>query len=223
VTVTPHEPISGRSAGFTLVEVLAGLAIGAFLLVGIYSAFSFGARTKARLVQVSTHLDHSQLFIEGLSSELRCCVSFAPGRFEGSKDALSFRGFVPDDLMNTADTHSGVSGEAVISPIVDFEYDSDNGKGVRKRVFNLKSTRIDSTTFDIQGNRVVFSYLAGEGPADEWLDDWDDAESLPVAVRVQFLPEGADRGGRLEPDYEYLVLLSPLPIGEPAGEGRDQE
>lgn len=205
-----------HAAGFTLLEVLAALALLSLLLLGVYS----GVRSATHTVQAGTlkieQLDEVRSAQMFLRRELEQAMAQAIARddsgnniyFIGSSDEMRFVAPMPDYL--------GVSGPQIVD--IKIVSGGDHGKqlvaslavlppdGSKPKPLGDPQVLVDGVT---DGS---FSYrgINQQGQATDWQSDWQDPGFMPNLVSIKLTL----RSGR-----EWPQLSAPLRVNASAVQG----
>ncbi len=185
-----------RQAGFSLMEVLAALALLALLLVGVYS----GVRTATRSVNGGTarieRLDRVRSAQQFLRRELAQAMAQPLGR-DARGDAIYFRG-EPHKLQFVAPL-PGYLGK--LGPQMQTLELVDNDKGGKRLQIRFETpsangdsqapdTAVSDTPAQVLLDDVTearFSYRGrdAQGQVGPWQASWADGRRLPSLVRIQ--------------------------------------
>ena len=202
-----------RSRGFTLLEILLALALLALVMLGVWGAMASATRiahsadaVMARSESVRTVQQFLRRYVSAAQLQPYLAEGDARARmFEG--DATSMRYVAPLPMQSghaglyvqtirlTRNASGGASLELVYQPY------SDDTPQAGDAVTHLLLA-------DLQGGQ--FQYLAAaafDKPA-AWRDDWQAANGLPLAVRIQ-----------LDPAWRVRVAFPEMVIPLHAGEG----
>jgi general secretion pathway protein J len=193
-----------RDRGFTLVEMLLALSIGAAMLVimfgGIRAALAAWGRGEARAIALEHGRSLAQVLgraVAGTFPYRRTATEGAPTQimFDGQPDRLTFVTVSPatPPLGDIAFTAMSVSRD-------------DQGLAVRQMALpNLEPLgRVQPVLIDSTVTAVRFRYLASGG--DAWKDRWDMSteQSLPRAVEIRLATRVGSR------DLEQTPLVVPV-------------
>lgn len=212
-----------RLRGFTLIEVLIAIVIGALVITSAYGSFSVGIKTRKRLSTLSEYLRERREFLDQVSRELRSAISFEPGSISGDGRRIQFHAFLPRELVELRRWSVGNENTlAILSPVITIEYSiatNDAETSIIKKVNNLRGASIESRTFDLHLADFSISYREDIG-AGSWLGEWLDRTDFPGAIKLvlKSAEAGSDRGTEA---VEKIVVLPPGRRGdskEAAGE-----
>ena len=198
-----------RDRGFTLVEMLLALSIGAAMLVimfgGIRAALAAWGRGEARAIALEHGRSLAQVLgraVAGTFPYRRTATEGAPAQimFDGQPDRLTFVTVSPatPPTSDIAFTAMSVSRD-------------DQGLALRQMALpNLEPLgRVQPVLIDSTVTAVRFRYLASGG--DAWKDRWDMSteQSLPRAVEIRLATRVGSR------DVEQTPLVVPVRVLKP--------
>lgn len=193
-----------RHAGFSLIEVLAALALLGLLLVGVYS----GIRTATHSVHAGSaaieRLDAIRSAQQFLRRELAQAMAQPIGR-AANGDAIYFKGD-PHEMRYVAPL-PGYLGK--LGPQLQILKLVDNGKGgLRLELSFAKLPSGNQPAQPVGSPQVLlddvreggFGYRGRDpqGHPVDWADHWSDGRRLPVLVRVELKLGGIDHWPQLE-------------------------
>jgi general secretion pathway protein J len=176
--------------GFSLMEVLAALALLAILLLGVYSGVRSTTLSTSRGSAVIARLDEVRAAREFFRRQLASATALPwktreggmPVVFEGDSEHLRFVSALPGYL--------GKLGPQVIE--VRLAEDEHHGHALEARFAPLPGSQVTVTegAHDVLLTRVSAVRLryAARGSS-EWHDGWNDPLSLPGAVEISVVPE----------------------------------
>lgn len=180
--------------GFSLMEVLAALALLAILLIGVYSGVRSTTLSVSHGSSVIARLDEVRGAREFLRRQLSSATALpwklrsenVPVVFEGEGRYLRFVSTLPGYL--------GRLGPQVIE--IALADDENDSHALEARLAPLPGTQSNVTT-DAQEVLLsrVRSFRVRYAPrgTSAWQDDWKDSMALPGAVEITVVPEeGSD-------------------------------
>lgn len=204
-----------RTAGFSLMEVLAALALLALLLVGVYS----GVRTATHSVNGGSaaieQLDRVRSAQQFLRRELAQAMAQPLGR-DTRGENIYFKGG-PHEIQYVAPL-PGYLGK--LGPQVQILELVDNGKGGQRLQVRFAEPAPNGGAPASVGKPEVlledvregdFSYRGRDarGQVGEWQATWPDGRRLPTLVRIQL---------RLDGRGYWPQLLAPLRVDPTANQ-----
>lgn len=175
----------GRTVGFTLIEVLVGMTVAAVALAAGFAALSFvqdrAGQAEAAMVPAISGAATRALLSEWLAG----ARMQAPGRgdrFQGLDSDASETG--SDELIvpTTARTPLSV-GTTVVRLYIDRE-DSTAELGLVAELTERPGDLPERLELLGQASDMELRYLPDVADATEWLDEWVDSRSLPLAVEI---------------------------------------
>ena len=183
----------GRSAGFTLLEVVLALTIFALMGATLYGAFSLGHSAVEKTEANSTRNQKQRAAIELLGSYIR---SAFPYKESAQDPAIYFSG--ESDSVTFVSAYSQAMGGRGMAKIYLGKEEYGEGRTALK-VEETTPVRINSDVLApgaaqgllIQADMrdLRFAYLDPQAEDDKWEDRWDGRERrmLPRAVGMYFL------------------------------------
>ncbi len=190
--------------GFTLLEVMLGLAITAAIMVILLAALRMGYRSQEKGLERIELAQRMRIVSDRLSWMLGGAY---PYRYQDPDDEketiLLFRGSESSvEFITTAvDEYSGSIADTAGMKFVRIFVDSDGLKAA-ERVFFMGASEESSFleeefVFAPRVEEVSFEYMDvdEETGTTEWISDWDteDKDYLPAVVRVRFSINHKDR------------------------------
>lgn len=193
-----------RSAGFSLMEVLAALALLALLLVGVYS----GIRTATHSVRSGSasieRLDQIRSAQQFLRRELAQAMAQPIAR-DDKGDAIYFKGSARE--MQYVAPLPGYLGK--LGPQLQQLQLVDDGAGGLRLELRLALLPPDGTPPQALGEpQVLFDHIREgsfqyrgadpDGAALPWAGEWSSDRSLPQLVRIELQPQDRASWPRLD-------------------------
>jgi general secretion pathway protein J len=198
-----------RARGFTLIEILLALSIGAALLVIMFGGVRVGLAAWGRGEARAMALEHSRSLAQVLGGAVAGTYPYRASPVEGAPVSIIFDG-QPDRLTFVTVSPSIPAPVPIAFTAVSVSRD-DQGLAVRQLALpNLDPLdRVAPVLVDSTVIAVRFRYL-GEDP-EAWKDRWDmSAEnSLPRAVEILVTTAVGNRG------VEQPLLVVPVRVLTP--------
>ncbi|KRE94890.1 general secretion pathway protein GspJ [Frateuria sp. Soil773] len=205
-----------RSAGFSLMEVLAALALLALLLVGVYS----GVRTATHSVRSGSaaveRLDQIRSAQQFLRRELAQAMAQPIARGDNG-DAIYFKGEAHE--MQYVAPLPGYLGK--LGPQLQTLRLVDNGHGGQRLELSFaalpagdqpaKPGKPEVLLDDVRQGSFGYRGLDAQGQPMDWQAGWSDGRRLPALVRIDLQLANTDRWPRLE---------APLRVDATANQGQ---
>jgi len=204
-----------KRLAFTILEILVALSMLALILTAVYGSYTAATTSVVRCKPKSILEQRARLFLQRITSELRCCYA---GRSNESSESLSKRRpgkeIVQQEeppLFASKDVSSGQTflqfvTSAVISrqnhnvgglAIVSYRLDKSGTtllRSERRYVDRFENDDNDSNWLPVFANvkTIMFEYFKGK----KWQQEWDsnDMPGLPQAVRISLVLETEDTG-----------------------------
>lgn len=209
-----------RARGFSLIELMIGLALLGVLMVLVYSALRIGIRAwdtgDARVAEAS----HQRIVQSFLRRELS---QVFPVRWRGiAESKIAFEG-TKSDLKFVTTLNLGAGSRDGGLQWAHLYLASDEENGERKQSLFLKRESFDLMAKDWEGladakptrlvrgiTEIALSYYGAEndGIDPKWSDDWNFAQRIPQLIKITMKTDH----GRDVPD-----LVVALRVGEEAG------
>ncbi len=192
----PHSRCASRAGGFTLLEVLAALALLALLLVGVYS----GIRTASHSVRAGTaaveRLDAVRSAQQFLRSELAQAMTAQLAKNPDNDEPIFFKGDARS--MSFVAPLPGYLGK--LGPQAQMLELVDNGKGGQRLQVRfallppsgepLPAGPPQVLLEDVREGRFQYRGLDARGRVGPWRADWPGGDHLPQLVRIDLkLPD----------------------------------
>lgn len=179
-----------RDRGFSLLELLLVLFLAPVVFMAVYSNFVTGVRLWQRLQRPVAEED-TAIFLSKARTDFRNMRRYAATPFSGDGQEVIFAGGV--------EALPVLGGERGLGT-VRYSYDPAVHGIVRERAdFSRVYERRDGEREVVLRGVRSFSvrYLVLEPPSSdyEWVEEYrpEKADSLPVAVRLSYEPDGSDR------------------------------
>ena len=173
-----------RSSGFTLIEILLALSIGAALLVVMFGGVRVGLAAWGRGEARAMALEHGRSLAQVLGGAVAGTYPYRASPVEGAPVSIIFDG-QPDRLTFVTVSPSIPAPVPIAFTAMSVSRD-DQGLAVRQLALpNLEPLdRVAPVLVDSTVIAVRFRYL-GEDP-EAWKDRWDmtKEDSLPRAVEI---------------------------------------
>ena len=201
------------ASAYTLVEILAVLAIFVMAAVAVTSAAAGALRVYARAREYSGAQTDLLLAIERFERDLRNAFVFEGIGFDGDRNSFSFPGIIRPRQREGQEPMPAVPGR------VAYSLDPDGHRLVLYRTpyWDLpdaagRPDAADALPLAEQVAGVVFSYYYYDPEVERnvWLDQWRRAQGVPLAVRIQ-LKSPAD-GSEQAMDLQRTIFI---PIAAP--------
>jgi prepilin-type N-terminal cleavage/methylation domain-containing protein len=167
--------MTGRAAGFTLVELLVALTVGAAVVLLAHRTFAVAGDLAGRVAAVRQIHDRDmnarRFLVQALGS---LEVGRSPnGGFRGLMDDVSFAAWLPapDDTVRRHRVRVAATSEGVVALIAPLR-----ANGV---------TAPDTLRLFPGAHDVRFDYLLDFGADAAWVREWQSPVSAPLAVRLR--------------------------------------
>ncbi|MBI4845562.1 MAG: prepilin-type N-terminal cleavage/methylation domain-containing protein [Candidatus Omnitrophica bacterium] len=164
-------------AGFTLLELLIGIAIFAVVAASVYTSFYLGVKTWRHEETRDEGLQQAMLALETMALRLRCAFVSADNekiKFKGSNEQIDF---------------FTVNAEGDIENLIFFLEPRDSGQGYSLRQSSKKYIYLnDENPPEIEViNSFVKNFKVSYFNAKEqlWLEDWPEELKLPEQVKIE--------------------------------------
>ncbi len=215
-----------RQNGFTIVEVLIALAIGAIVMTALYWAYTAVVGSMGKSRQVSDLYQTARVVLSNIRREISGAYQplFAEDvlLFEG-RDERS-RGMENDSLNLVSTTCQRGAEEEVGYDSFELGYylgeGGDRGYLKMRRLpfYNLEEPFTEGEELTLAENvrSLDFKYFDGE----EWLEEWnpDEEDYLPLAVKITI-----GVGGKDDPNPRRFSTTAYLPMGGNREEEAEEE
>ena len=165
--------------GFTLLEVLLGVSILAFIGVAAYTALSGGLRSWQRAEEVSVNLQTGRALIDGLGQLLRSSYKSPLGSeiysFKGDEESVSF--VTASSCFRLNQEESFLLRRISVS--------------LEDGVLNLKQSNPlseeESAAKALSEDLKKISFRYYDSGAEDWIEEWDSSENLPSQVEIKLI------------------------------------
>lgn len=161
-----------RSAGFTLIEVMAALAIGAAVVLAAHAAFG-GAADAARALEDRRATHDADMAGRAAVVRLIASLDLAgpdPAGFDGSADSVRFTAWVREPTGRFAwyRIAIGRDEDRLVATAAD-----------------RRGTRLVTRTLASRVATARFDYLLEVGADERWVAGWRSPVSAPAAIRLR--------------------------------------
>jgi len=216
-----------RQGGFTIVEVLVALAIGAIILTALYWAYTAVVGTMGNCRQVSDTYQTARVVLSNLRREISGAYQplFAEDvlLFEGKEEWS--RGLANDSLNLVSTTCQRGAEKKIGYDSFELSYyleeGEDEGYLMMRRLpfYNLEEPFTEGEELTLAENvrSLDFKFFDGE----EWKEEWnpDEEDYLPLAIRITI-----GVGGKDDRNPRRFSTTAYLPMGgNPEEEAEEEE
>ncbi len=193
-----------RAAGFTLLEILAALALLALLLVGVYSGIAsatHSVRSGTAAIERADQMRSAQQFLrrelaQSVTEPIGHTDRAEPIYFQGNTRQMRYVAPLPGYLGKLGPQLQQLQ-------LVD---DGDGGLRLELRLALLppdgqpaKPLGEPQVLFDhIKQGGFSYSGVNIQGEVVRWSSDWADGQTLPLLVRIELQSQGRDSWPRLD-------------------------
>ena len=213
--------------GFTLLELLVAIAVGAIVLLVISGTF-FGAirlsNTTHDRIASDLELQRTLGIVRKDFAGIMLPGGVLAGQFQTTVASSLTQGTYGDQVGPDLYTNTGtVDGWGPFSEVQLVEYylspntDGGNGRSL-VRVVTRNLLPVQTTTPDVQTllsgiSNATIDYYDGS----QWTDTWDSSATttLPKAIRFQIVLAGANSG---RPNQQPIELVVPVLVSTPASQ-----
>ena len=202
-----------RGAGFTLLEVLLAITLLALLLAGAMSGIRAATRAMHAGEQAIDRTNRLRVTQEFIRHEVSRSLPLAFGQdkgsganfvFQGENDFMRFVAPMPGHLsrggayVQSLELARGRNGMQLL-----FTHQMLNGFDLDK--LSTKDLEPVLLLDGIRGGRLLYRKYDDEGKLDDWTDDWEDPQTLPVMVRIEL--EMTPESGIVWPTMDIPLVL----------------
>ncbi len=193
-----------RCRAFTLVEIMVALAIFGMLVAAIYSTWTLLLRSKQVGNAAAAQVQRQRIAVRTLEDSLTCVQSFQASQSyysfivqNGDKPMLSFVARVPAIFPR-----NGRFGDFNLRRLT---YTLESGPDSERDLMLRQNPILMDVDSDEQGTPLVlarnvqdFVVECWDTNAVDWVDQWDDTNSIPPILRVSLvLGSSADPNNKL--------------------------
>lgn len=186
-----HRPT--RAAGFTLLEVLLAITLLALLLAGAMSGVRTATRAMHAGEEAIDRTNRLRVAQEFVRHELSRTMPLAFGQekgsganfvFQGERDFVRFVAPMPGHLsrggpyVQSLELARGNNGLQLL-----FTHQMLNGFDLDK--LSTKDVEPVMLIDGIRSGSIQYRKYDDEGKLDDWTDEWEDPQTLPVMVRIE--------------------------------------
>ena len=182
--------------GFTLLEVLLGVSILAFIGVAAYTALSGGLRSWQKAEEISVNLQTGRALIDGLGQLLRSSYVSPRGdeiySFKGEEESVSFVTTSSCFRLNPKETFLPRNTEShppEANKVVVWGMPRRIGVSLEDGILNLKQSNPlseeESAAIALSEYLKDLSFRYYDSAAEEWIEEWDSSENLPTQVEIK--------------------------------------
>lgn len=148
-----------KQCGFTLLELLLAITIGAVVLSAVYTTFASALDSQRRIERVSEHSQAQRFFAERLRADLKNLLADA-ATFSGSARKLTLSTVIPEQGLQE----------------ISYQYQQSANGGQIRRSIKTKDNDFDTLVYE-NVDSLAFRYLIDGS----WRNRSDD-EALPQAL-----------------------------------------
>lgn len=211
----PRSRRAQRALGFTLLEILLALALLAFVMLGVWAALAGATRITrsanalmAQSERVRTVQQFLRRYVSVAAMQPYIISATSPARmFHGAATSMQYVAPLPAQsghsglYLQTISLVNGDDGRIALR----LEYQPYSGDRPANR-----SPVQHRLLADLRGGKFQFLVVSTLGKPAAWRDDWDAANGLPLAVRIQLDPAWQAR-------VPFPDMVIPLRSGEGSG------
>lgn len=195
--------VRARLSGFTLVELLAGLALFGLMAAALFGALRTGVQTWERAELKSRQVTDARMAEDFLRRSLGAAFPLRAGdnsiAFDGDAAGLRFAGALP--------AHLGGGGVTLLS--LGLQTRQAEAKALVLHHFAAGGTAQDSVLLeDLAEVRFDFFGRSDDNAEPAWRESWPRGTRLPALVRMRLRFAGAAHA------HDWLL---PVRLGEEAG------
>jgi type II secretory pathway component PulJ len=181
------------SRGFTLLEVLLGLALTVLLLALLFSALRLAQRSEARgrkMQEASQRLRATAEYVAWLLRGAYPYMTEKEGQslvvFEGKGDSLVF---ITSSTLRYGAALQDEPGLKLVRL-----WSDEEGLKMAEGLFFMTEEELQEYVLDEAVGGLELGYLQGTEEGPRWASEWDPQEGkLPLAVRFRFVLQGQGR------------------------------
>ncbi|HNS31488.1 MAG TPA: type II secretion system protein GspJ [bacterium] len=208
------------SAGFTLLEMIAAMAMIAVVAGSLYAAMHMSFFAKKQSEAILAPLRAADALFESMSRDLQCSLpprGILAGPFLGQADSMSFF----TRMINTRDAAPGIAGvEYLVLQDQEREFETFLARNVRINLLSLEEEEPFEERLAYGVSSMEIRYFDGSA----WLDSWDSTtmgDILPAAVDVSVEIDVKVQGKDDEPfSFRRVFLLAcHAPVSEETLQG----
>ncbi|MGD8238549.1 MAG: prepilin-type N-terminal cleavage/methylation domain-containing protein [Armatimonadota bacterium] len=195
----PRTGFSGRHRGFTVVELLTALAITATALSLTYGTFRLALNAEERGMARMELLQRGDAAMEMMARDLRSAINLGSEEnyiFESTDEsdgdmAADTLGFV--STVNNPRTQTALCYDlARIQYYLDFDDETSETGLVRSQInFPIPEAEEDleaaMQTLEVLPTAESLSILLYDNASGEWVENWDEMEGMPGAVKLELV------------------------------------
>ncbi len=195
--------IQGRDKGFTLLEVLASIAIMAMVLITLYSTFILANRALFNVDQSLVKLQESRAFVDTLKREIESAFYSKDNSYYVFKmDDRDFYGRQASSLTVT-------SSSPLIKGLANINYAVEERNGIlviTKSMVSALSQSAENNTMDLLEDIESFTLQAKYQNA--WVKTWDSSLSkiAPEEVKIILTIRMKNREGEDKDAIPYSIF-----------------
>jgi general secretion pathway protein J len=186
---------SGKTSGFTLIEVIVTLTLLGFIVLIIFGAFRLGLAAWERGETTRGEYQKIRTVSQMISRQIKSAVPYKVKTTKAEGDYLAFEGKARSVRFVSALGLKAMQSEGFVHSVYEFREDGGRFVLFEQRVLNKdffeEDLKEDRAVALLEGiSDIRFEYFreenAEENEAESWVDEWSAKEKkkLPRAVRT---------------------------------------
>jgi prepilin-type N-terminal cleavage/methylation domain-containing protein len=231
-------PAAFTRAAFTLVEIMVAIAVFTLVIGAIYSAWMMILRSTQVAKDVAAQAQRQRITLRTIEDSLMAIQSFqaSPQYYSfivenGDAATLSFAARVPDIFPRNGKFINPNTGRDFNLRRLTFSLESAGDAAYGEKNLVLRQNPVltdpdeDEQKYPLVLAKNVRKFIVECWDTNklDWVDEWDDTNSIPRLLRVNLVLGGNVAAGSAAPDFSVARLFSlpsqTMPAGAQNGAG----
>jgi prepilin-type N-terminal cleavage/methylation domain-containing protein len=213
-------PIPKFARAFTLIEIMVAIAIFSIVIAAIYSTWTLILRASQVGQNTAAQAQRQRIALRTIEDSLTCIQSFqASMKYygfiiqNGDQPVLSFTARLPDNFPRGRKFFNPDSGLDFSLRRLTFTLEP-GPNGEKNLVLRQSPVLMDMDPDELQTPLVLargaekFTVECWDAKARDWVDEWDNTNSIPPMVRISLATGGNAGAGNARPSFAVTRIIA---------------